>query len=292
MYKPFPVISIEGDAHECGEQHGAGAAARVAKTIDFYLPSFVSQAKLTLEEVRERARGYGAQIETIDADIMQELKGIAAGARQKLEDVIAVNCRTELLYGSLAGTKPATECTTVVSLPEATKDGNILIGKNWDWRNQTIESVVVLRIRQRNKPALSMIVEAGMVGRDGFNEHGVLVCGNLLVSNDDRGKVGVPIPILRRRILHSLLLRSDRHAGARAAWRIRQLRHCPPRRRRNRFRDYPRKCLCSVSGAWAADARQPFSVDGCTDDRRHQVLHRRYLVSRFSRAPVTRTEDR
>ena len=203
MYKPFPVISIEGDAHECGEQHGAGAAARVAKTIDFYLPSFVSQAKLTLEEVRERARGYGTQIETIDADIMQELKGIAAGARQKLEDVIAVNCRTELLYGSLAGTKPATECTTVVALPEATKDGNILIGKNWDWRNQTIESVVVLRIRQRNKPALSMIVEAGMVGRDGFNEHGVLVCGNLLVSNDDRGKVGVPIPILRRRILHS-----------------------------------------------------------------------------------------
>jgi isopenicillin-N N-acyltransferase-like protein len=203
MYKPFPVISIEGDARECGEQHGALAADRVAKTIEFYLPSFVSQAKLTLDEVRERARGYGAQIEAIDADIMQELKGIAAGAKQKLEDVIAVNCRTEILYGSLGGTKPATECTTVVALPEATKDGNILIGKNWDWRNQTVESVVVLRIRQRNKPALVLIVEAGMVGRDGFNEHGVLVCGNLLVSNDDRGKVGVPIPILRRRILHS-----------------------------------------------------------------------------------------
>ena len=78
MYKPFPVISIEGDAHECGEQHGAQAADRVAKTIEFYLPSFVSQAKLTLDEVRERARGYGAQIEAIDADIMQELKGRTA----------------------------------------------------------------------------------------------------------------------------------------------------------------------------------------------------------------------
>ncbi|HEX3170508.1 MAG TPA: C45 family peptidase [Burkholderiales bacterium] len=203
MYKPFPVISIEGDAHECGAQHGAKAADRVAKTIEFYLPSFVKQAKLTLDEVRERARGYGAQIESIDADIMQELRGIAAGAKQKLEDVIAVNCRTEILYGSLGGTQPATECTTVVALPEATRDGNMLVGKNWDWRNQTVESVVVLRIRQRNKPALVMIVEAGMVGRDGFNEHGVMVCGNLLVSNEDRGKVGVPIPILRRRILHS-----------------------------------------------------------------------------------------
>ena len=203
MYKPFPVISIEGDPRECGMHLVAGAAERVAKTVDFYLWSFVNQARLTLDEVRERARGYGAQIAAIDADIMQELEGIAAGARQKLEDVIAVNCRTEILYGSLGGTQPATECTTVVALPEATKDGSILVGKNWDWRNQTVEAVVVLRIRQRGKPALTMIVEAGMVGRDGFNEHGVLVCGNLLVSNHDRGKVGVPIPILRRRILHS-----------------------------------------------------------------------------------------
>ena len=203
MFAPFPVISIEGDPHECGRQHGSAAADRVAKTIEFYLPSFVRQAKLTLDEVRERARGYGAQIEQIDADIMQELKGIAAGARQKLEDVIAVNCRTEILYGSLGGKEPATECTTIVALPEATRDGGILVGKNWDWRNQTVESVVVLRIRQHGKPALAMIVEAGMVGRDGFNEDGVMVCGNLLVSNDDRGQVGVPIPILRRRILHS-----------------------------------------------------------------------------------------
>ncbi|NBS58043.1 MAG: hypothetical protein EBS65_13540 [Betaproteobacteria bacterium] len=203
MHQPFPVFSLEGDAYECGRQHGAAAADRVAKTVEHYLPAFVRQAKLTLEEVGERARAYGDQIESIDADIMLELKGIAAGSKQPLEHVIAVNCRTEILYGSLGGTKPATECTTVVALPEATRDGNILIGKNWDWRCPAIESVVVLRVRQKDKPALTMVVEAGMVGRDGFNEHGVLVCGNLLVSTHDRGRAGVPIPILRRRILHS-----------------------------------------------------------------------------------------
>ena len=51
----------------------------------------------------------------------------AAGARQSVEDVIAVNCRTEILFGSLGGAQPATECTTVVALPEATRDGGILI---------------------------------------------------------------------------------------------------------------------------------------------------------------------
>jgi isopenicillin-N N-acyltransferase like protein len=202
-YKPFPVLTLEGDAYECGLQHGAGVPERVAKTIEIYLSAFDEQAGLSLAAVRERARAYAGEIEAIDADVMAELRGIAAGAQQELEDVIAVNCRTELLFGSLAGTQPASECTTIVALPEATREGRVLIGKNWDWRNPCVESVVVLRIKQKGKPRLCLIVEAGMVGRDGFNEDGIVVCGNLLVSHEDKGKVGVPIPILRRRILHA-----------------------------------------------------------------------------------------
>ena len=202
-YKPFPVIAIEGDAYECGVQHGAQAATRVAHTIDFYLGVFGRQSKLSLDEVRERGRAFLAQIEAIDQAIVEELKGIAEGARQRLEDIVAVNCRTELMFGSSGGTRPSTECTTIVALPEATANAGVIVGKNWDWRSPALDSVVVLRIRQTGKPALSLIVEAGMVGRDGFNEHGIVVCGNMLTSSADKGKVGVPIPILRRRILNS-----------------------------------------------------------------------------------------
>ena len=45
MYKPFPVFSLQGDAYECGLQHGTQAADRVAKTIGYYLPAFARQAK-------------------------------------------------------------------------------------------------------------------------------------------------------------------------------------------------------------------------------------------------------
>ena len=203
FYKPFPVISIEGDAHECGLQHGQRAAERVARTIDFYLGVFGRQSKLSLEDVRERARGFMQQIEAIDTAIVAELRGIAAGAKQQIEDIVAVNCRTELMYGAARGNRAATECTTIVALPSATRDKGVIVGKNWDWRSPALESVVVLRVRQVGKPALSLIVEAGMVGRDGFNEDGVMVCGNMLTSSADKGKVGVPIPILRRRILNS-----------------------------------------------------------------------------------------
>jgi isopenicillin-N N-acyltransferase-like protein len=203
MATEFPLLELAGDAHECGVQHGSGAADRVARSIQIYLAAFGKQTTLSLADVRERARGYAAQIERIDADILAELKGIAAGARQLFEDIVAINCRTELLYGDKAGTRPATECTTVVALPEATADRRILIGKNWDWRDACVDSVVLLKIAQRGKPRLSLMVEAGMVGRDGFNEHGIAVVGNLLVSHHDKGRPGVPIPILRRRILHS-----------------------------------------------------------------------------------------
>ena len=203
MYEPFPVISIEGDAYECGVQHGSQAAERVARTIKFYLGVFGRQSKLSLDDVRERARAFLAQIEAIDTAIVAELKGIAEGAQQQLEDIVAVNCRTELMYGASRGDRGATECTTIIALPEATRHKGVIIGKNWDWRSPAIESVVVLRVRQKDKPALSLIVEAGMVGRDGFNEHGIVVCGNMLTSSADKGKVGVPIPILRRRILNS-----------------------------------------------------------------------------------------
>ncbi|MGH8616560.1 MAG: C45 family autoproteolytic acyltransferase/hydrolase [Burkholderiales bacterium] len=220
-YAPFPVFSIEGDAHECGEQHGAQAADRVAHTIRFYLGVFGEHSKLTLDQVRERARAYAGQIEAIDAGIMAEIRGIAAGARQQLEDIVAINCRTELMYGASRGSRAATECTIIAALPEATRDGGLIVGKNWDWRSPALDSVVVLRVRQQDKPALSLIVEAGMVGRDGFNEHGIVVCGNMLTSSADRGKVGVPIPILRRRILNSrhfykaidILARSPRGAS-------------------------------------------------------------------------------
>lgn len=203
-FQPFPVYSVEGDARECGMQHGEHAADRVAKTIEFYLGVFGRHSKLTLEQVRERARDYSEQISAIDQDIMSEIEGIATGSRQSVEDIVAVNCRTELMYGASRGSRAATECTTIVALPEATQHGGVIVGKNWDWRSPAIQSVVLLRIRQSGKPALSMIVEAGMVGRDGFNEHGIVVCGNMLTSAEDRGKVGVPIPILRRRILNSV----------------------------------------------------------------------------------------
>src|SRR3954462_7092202 len=92
-FKPFPVLTLDGDPYECGLQHGADAAERVANTIEIYLSAFNEETGLDLAAVRERARDYAAHIEALDSDIMAEIHGIAEGAGQNVEDVIAVNCR-------------------------------------------------------------------------------------------------------------------------------------------------------------------------------------------------------
>ena len=70
-YEPFPVISIEGNARDCGVQHGQRASERVARTIEFYLGVFGKHSKLPLDEVRERARGFLKKILAIDTGIVE-----------------------------------------------------------------------------------------------------------------------------------------------------------------------------------------------------------------------------
>lgn len=206
----YPVISVEGDPYECGYSHGEQVAEWVARSVNFYRPVFEQRASLRWSAVREIARSFADALASIAPDSIAEMKGIAAGSGHLFEDVVALNCRTEILYskGTRSSSPPVRPtdlpgCTTVVALPRATDEGVVLIGKNWDWDARCVDSVIIIRIRQRNKPALIQIVEAGMVGRDGLNEVGISVNGNLLVSRENTARTGVPVTVLRRMILEA-----------------------------------------------------------------------------------------
>ncbi len=159
--------------------------------------------------VKQKATGFARQIETFDANILAEMSGIADGAGFQIEEIVAINCRTEILFGSRGATRepaPEPECTTIAVAPGASATGTTILAKNWDWRAPCRDSVILLQARQDEAPDLVMLVEAGMVGRDGFNEAGIAVCGNLLRSTLDGSRAGVPVPFIRRRILNSARL--------------------------------------------------------------------------------------
>jgi isopenicillin-N N-acyltransferase-like protein len=157
----------------------------------------------------DQAARFAGLIKEFDTNILAEMNGIADGAGFRLEEIVAINCRTEILFGGRGrarGDQPEAECTTIAVAPKASATGSTILAKNWDWRAPCQETVIILQAEQDEAPNFVMLVEAGMVGRDGFNDAGIAVCGNLLRSTLDGSKAGVPVPFIRRRVLNSARL--------------------------------------------------------------------------------------
>jgi isopenicillin-N N-acyltransferase-like protein len=205
----FPIVRVGGSAYERGRQHGNQAGDRVARSVAIYRDAFADTAGLDWNDVLRKSTDFARMIASFDSGILSEMQGIADGAGFELEEIVAINCRTEILFGSRNRTGTAlqeAECTTIAVAPAASAERTTILAKNWDWKAQCRDSVIVLQAQQDEAPDFVMLVEAGMVGRDGFNEAGIAVCGNLLRSTLDGSKPGVPVPFIRRRVLNSARL--------------------------------------------------------------------------------------
>jgi isopenicillin-N N-acyltransferase like protein len=195
----IPLFSLKGRPGEIGVQHGTQCREMIQKNINLYFRLFQHYANLNRDEVFKVVRRFIPVMETFDPEILEEVKGIAEGARAELEEIVALNARTELMY---PGDRPQEgECTAIAVLPEASASGEMFLAQNWDWKPQLMETVVLLEIAQPGKPKIVTLSEAGVVGKIGLNSAGVATCLNVLKSKT--GKIGVPIHVLLRAILKS-----------------------------------------------------------------------------------------
>lgn len=203
---PFPFFSVSGAPFERGRQYGSQARERIAVSLAIYERAF-DRSGLSWQDVRPLANAFMPRIGAYDPSFLEEIRGIAHGADVEVERIVALNARTELLYGR-AQRAPGPEeqgegCTAAVALPEATLNGELIHGQNWDWIADCVRSAIVLRLDAGDGNPLLSFMEGGMLARAGFNASGVALTGNFLASDRDRGRDGVPIPLLRRRILQS-----------------------------------------------------------------------------------------
>ena len=200
----FPLIEIEGPAAQRGRQYGRAAGERIALSLATYRAAY-EKVGLDWTRTHALARRFVPQIAAYDADSLAEIEGIAAGAEVALEDIVALNARSELLYAheKLGASEPPDGCTGLVVLPEASTSGRLIHAQNLDWRVESAALGIVLRIRPDVGPAMLTFVEAGMLARSGMNSAGIGLCGNFLNSDFDHRQQGVPIPVIRRAILMS-----------------------------------------------------------------------------------------
>src|SRR5271170_5938321 len=144
---PFPLIDLAGPPRERGRMYGAAAAARIHRSAEIYLTAFEKQ-HLGAARVRALVDTIIPIIDRFEPAYLEEMRGIAEGAHCPLEHIVVVNARTELLAeasraassGPREAPDPVDGCTGAVVLPEATTDGKLLHGQNWDWRAECAET--------------------------------------------------------------------------------------------------------------------------------------------------------
>lgn len=202
MTVPFPLIDLSGSPEARGQAYGAAAADRVRKSISHY-GAQLAAGGLSAQRVRAMAMEFLPTIERFEPAYVQEMRGIAQGANVQLADIVLINCRTEVLQLAKRAPAPADKdgCTGAIILPEASADGTLLHGQNWDWKSECAETGVVLRIHRDDGPDVLTFVEAGGLSRCGLNGAGIAITANYLESDRDYREQGIPLSLLRRRAL-------------------------------------------------------------------------------------------
>jgi isopenicillin-N N-acyltransferase like protein len=204
--QPFPFVSVSGKPYERGLQYGRAAAARVRLSASRY--------GQTLRQLGYADASQTALIRSLEQAIgafhpayLEEMRGISEGADVPYEDIIMINARTEVLAKARAEkAMPADAeaedgCTGVLVLPSRSASGQLIHAQNWDWKADCVDTGIVLRVRNEDGPDFLTFVEAGGLARSGLNEAGVSITANYLESDRDFTQLGVPLSLLRRRVL-------------------------------------------------------------------------------------------
>ena len=196
----FPYIEIEGTSYEIGLQEGKHFQTQILSSIECYRQMFKDYSNLGWERAKELSRQFIPLIREYNGDYLEEMRGIADGSGFDFDDILALNCRSELVFVGKEFDKMEGGCTSIGVSADAGAGGNAFLAHNWDWKTSQRSSMVMMKIRQKNgKPTIFMVTEAGIIGKTGFNSAGICLYLNALSTN--HAPAGLPLHMAMRGIL-------------------------------------------------------------------------------------------
>lgn len=193
----FQIIRIKADTpYACGQQYGVQARDKIHAGVAVYQDYFAKTSENSWEQIKAYAMSYLPVVQQCMPEVLEEARGIAAGAQISLDELMVLNCRYEI-----SKFPKVPECTTAAILPEATQAHTTYLVKNWDYKEAVIPNIVILHIEQADGTRILGLTEAGQMLREGFNSHGIGLCNNMIRSVYDNCDVGIPVTFLRRKVL-------------------------------------------------------------------------------------------
>jgi len=214
--RSLPVIKVHGGPYERGFQHGSQAGDLIRRYADVLLQASAlegawrglkqADGPLGREALLKRALAFLPQMERFSPQLVEEVRGIADGAKVPFAEALLVNVRAEVL--GVEG------CTSFALGRGATADGSILAGQNLDQHPANEALQIILHVEPDEGPALLMCSFAGLVGYAGLNSAGVAFFQNALSTSLWRAD-GIPHYFLKR-----VLLEQTAREGCLAAMRL------------------------------------------------------------------------
>ena len=194
----LPVIRLTGTSYEQGLTHGRELRAHIAHNVAIYFERFAREVGLPREDVLHIAAQWADAAARQNADYVAGMRGVAEGSGFEFAEIAALNARYEILYyqfgklalaqAAAAQTPPRTPepdgCTAFAVLPEATADGHLLMGQNWDWIPE-VEGAVLHTVDADGFETIAY-TESGIVGaKIGLNSAGLGLAINGMTTIDD-----------------------------------------------------------------------------------------------------------
>jgi isopenicillin-N N-acyltransferase like protein len=185
---------------ERGVELGRHFAGEVADTVSRYRLLFATVATGPFDVDLWSGRAWRT-IQRVAPQHAEEIAGIAEGAGLPVEQVAAINARTEILVA--ANPTGQTECSTVVALPPGLPPVAV---QTWDWYDAMSHGWFTWTIPHPDGRVVQTVTEYGMLAKIGVNDRGVGVLLNMLRHRDDAdvvatGRIGHPVHLLSRAIL-------------------------------------------------------------------------------------------
>jgi isopenicillin-N N-acyltransferase like protein len=195
-------VIISGDPFTRGSQYGEKAKDLIKKSVEVYHHAFLEVAGVSWDKVMDFAKTFVPGIQKYDETVMDEVKGMAKGSGFAPEEILAINLRTEILFG-LSQKKAKEGCTSFCALPAVTALGHTILAQNWDYKPFAAETEMLLQINQKNGPDILTLVEAGQFTRMGMNSAGLGFCNNFIQCEGDGSNMekGIPTTFIRRKAL-------------------------------------------------------------------------------------------
>lgn len=193
-----PIVYVDGSHRQMGQQIGEAFTEQINHSIEnahILINDAYEDLQITWESAQVQARKYLPFAEERYPQYIDELRGIAEGAKVSFADISVLNAMEAVTVDALHLTK----CTSMAVNQERTTNGHVYVAHNEDWLPEDEPDVFIIHAKPDDEPPFIAMTYGGLLPNIGFNAYGIAQCCDSVYCNDSR--IGIPRLVLSRAVM-------------------------------------------------------------------------------------------